>query len=58
MRDHGAITEVTYKLPNQHYVPVDMRYIGVDNLTPCVEFDFTCGGKKRHGRRRRRVGWR
>ncbi|KAF8956161.1 hypothetical protein BDZ97DRAFT_1853016 [Flammula alnicola] len=25
---------VTYALPNKHYVPVDMKYIGIDNTTP------------------------
>ncbi|TFK50264.1 uricase [Heliocybe sulcata] len=28
------INAVTYKLPNKHYVPVDMRYIGVENMKP------------------------
>ena len=27
---------VRYVLPNKHYVPVDMKYIGVDNTTPYV----------------------
>lgn len=34
IEDHEAIGSVTYKLPNKHYVPIDMGYIGVDNLTP------------------------
>ncbi|THH14229.1 hypothetical protein EW146_g6082 [Bondarzewia mesenterica] len=28
------IQSVSYALPNKHYIPVDMKYIGVDNLTP------------------------
>ena len=38
VKDHEAIASVTYKLPNKHYVPIDMGYIGVDNMTPCVPF--------------------
>ncbi|OBZ73109.1 Uricase [Grifola frondosa] len=32
--DNVHVESVTYTLPNKHYVPVDMKYIGVDNLTP------------------------
>ncbi|KAI0808062.1 uricase [Fomes fomentarius] len=32
--ENKHITTVTYKLPNVHYVPVDMKYIGVDNISP------------------------
>ncbi|PPQ72095.1 hypothetical protein CVT26_006873 [Gymnopilus dilepis] len=32
--ENASVQTVTYALPNKHYVPVDMRYIGVDNLTP------------------------
>jgi len=35
------ITNVNYKLPNKHYIPVDMKYIGVDNLTPAKAEVFT-----------------
>lgn len=34
--ENAGIQEVSYALPNKHYIPVDMRYIGIDNLTPCV----------------------
>ncbi len=34
--ENPHVTNVTYSLPNKHYVPVDMKYIGLDNLTPCV----------------------
>lgn len=34
--ENKHITTVTYKLPNVHYVPVDMKYIGVDNISPYV----------------------
>ncbi|KAI0664326.1 uricase [Cubamyces menziesii] len=32
--EHAHVQSVTYNLPNKHYVPVDMKYIGVDNMTP------------------------
>ncbi|THU91377.1 uricase [Dendrothele bispora CBS 962.96] len=35
--DNSGIQSVTYTLPNKHYVPVDMKYIGVDNITPLTE---------------------
>ncbi|OSX59142.1 hypothetical protein POSPLADRAFT_1041273 [Postia placenta MAD-698-R-SB12] len=34
--ENPYVESVTYKLPNKHYVPVDMRYIGIDNLTPAA----------------------
>ncbi|KDQ58927.1 hypothetical protein JAAARDRAFT_33647 [Jaapia argillacea MUCL 33604] len=34
LTENKFIQSVTYALPNKHYVPVDMKYIGVDNLTP------------------------
>jgi len=38
VEEHVQIEEVRYALPNKHYVPVDMKYIGVDNTTPsCAE---------------------
>ncbi len=39
VEEHVQLEEVKYALPNKHYVPVDMKYIGVDNTTPCV-FSF------------------
>jgi len=32
--ENAHIASVTYTLPNKHYLPVDMKYIGIDNLTP------------------------
>ncbi|TFK34274.1 hypothetical protein BDQ12DRAFT_763714 [Crucibulum laeve] len=32
--ENASIKDVTYKLPNKHYIPVDMKYLGVDNTTP------------------------
>jgi len=29
-----GVTLVQYALPNKHYIPVDMKYLGIDNLTP------------------------
>ncbi|KAK2467230.1 hypothetical protein APHAL10511_000779 [Amanita phalloides] len=34
LAENAGVEEVSYSLPNKHYVPVDMRYIGEDNLTP------------------------
>ena len=34
--ENAHISSVTYTLPNKHYLPVDMGYIGIDNLTPSV----------------------
>ena len=33
-----GIQSVTYALPNKHYIPVDMRYIGIENVKPSVNF--------------------
>jgi len=32
--ENAFIQTASYALPNKHYIPVDMKYIGVDNLTP------------------------
>ncbi|KAG8212881.1 uricase [Butyriboletus roseoflavus] len=32
--ENAGVAQATYKLPNKHYIPVDMKYLGVDNLTP------------------------
>ena len=32
--EHGNVVRCAYALPNKHYVPVDMKYIGLDNMTP------------------------
>jgi hypothetical protein len=32
--ENTGVESVTYKLPNKHYIPIDMKYIGVDNTTP------------------------
>ncbi|KAI0773327.1 uricase [Trametes elegans] len=34
VRENPHIQSVTYKLPNKHYVPIDMKYIGLDNTSP------------------------
>ena len=34
--EYPLVQSATYALPNKHYIPVDMRYAGIDNLTPCV----------------------
>ncbi|KAG0705795.1 hypothetical protein DFH29DRAFT_904847 [Suillus ampliporus] len=32
--ENAGVESVTYKLPNKHYIPIDMKYIGLDNTTP------------------------
>lgn len=32
--ENKGVESATYVLPNKHYIPVDMRYIGVDNVSP------------------------
>lgn len=32
--ENAGVDQATYKLPNKHYLAVDMSYLGVDNLTP------------------------
>ncbi|THH09033.1 hypothetical protein EW145_g2310 [Phellinidium pouzarii] len=32
--EHGRLESVGYALPNRHYVPVDMKYVGIENMTP------------------------
>ena len=36
LAENAGVESVRYELPNKHYIPVDMKYIGVDNTTPCV----------------------
>ncbi|KAG1820834.1 uricase [Suillus subaureus] len=38
--ENSGVESVTYKLPNKHYIPVDMKYIGVDNTTPLSIIHF------------------
>ncbi|KAL4062190.1 hypothetical protein V8B97DRAFT_2088634 [Scleroderma yunnanense] len=32
--ENSGVQTVSYTLPNKHYIPVDMKYIGMDNTTP------------------------
>ncbi|KAF7317426.1 Uricase [Mycena chlorophos] len=41
LADNAAVTSVSYALPNKHYIPVDMRYIGLENLKPSEAEVFT-----------------
>jgi len=34
LAENAGVDTVRYVLPNKHYIPVDMKYIGVDNTTP------------------------
>jgi urate oxidase len=48
LAENAGVMSVRYVLPNKHYIPVDMKYIGVDNTTPyvslwhCVLWDLVC----------------
>ncbi|KAH9046132.1 hypothetical protein EDB84DRAFT_1467810 [Lactarius hengduanensis] len=37
LAENEGVETVRYVLPNKHYIPVDMKYIGVDNTTPYVQ---------------------
>jgi urate oxidase len=34
LQENGDIEAVSYVLPNKHYVPVEMGYIGIENMEP------------------------
>lgn len=34
INENMAVDRATYTLPNKHYIPVDMKYIGIDNTSP------------------------
>lgn len=34
LAENVGVESVRYVLPNKHYIPVDMKYIGMDNTTP------------------------
>ena len=36
LAENAGVVSVRYVLPNKHYIPVDMKYIGLDNTTPYV----------------------
>lgn len=41
LAENAGVESVRYVLPNKHYIPVDMNYIGVDNTTPYVPATFS-----------------
>ena len=41
LAENAGVESVRYVLPNKHYIPVDMKYIGVDNITPYVPETFS-----------------
>ncbi|KAJ3522521.1 hypothetical protein NMY22_g11854 [Coprinellus aureogranulatus] len=56
--ENAGIKEVTYTLPNKHYIPVDMKYIGIDNLTPlrlCTSQNRTICQPVRHDQVKSRI---
>lgn len=34
IEENAAVDRATYRLPNKHYIPVEMKYIGIDNTSP------------------------
>ena len=36
LAENAGVISVRYVLPNKHYIPVDMKYIGMDNTTAYV----------------------
>lgn len=36
LAENKYVQTVSYSLPNKHYIPVDMRYAGLENLKPYV----------------------
>lgn len=36
IKENAAVDRATYTLPNKHYIPVDMKYIGIDNTSPAL----------------------
>jgi len=36
IKENTAVDRATYTLPNKHYIPVDMKYIGIDNTSPAL----------------------
>jgi len=41
LAEYAKVETVSYRLPNKHYLPVDMRYIGLENLKP-AEAEVFC----------------
>ena len=40
IEENAAVDRATYTLPNKHYIPVDMNYIGIDNSSPFQSASF------------------
>jgi len=36
IEENSAVDRATYSLPNKHYIPVEMKYIGIDNTSPAL----------------------
>jgi len=36
IKENAGVDRATYSLPNKHYIPVDMKYIGIDNTSPAL----------------------
>ncbi|KZV90541.1 uricase [Exidia glandulosa HHB12029] len=42
IEENAGVTRASYALPNKHYVPVDMKYFGVENMSPPVKAEVFC----------------
>lgn len=39
---NARVASVTYRLPNRHYVPVDLTYAGLENMQPPEVAEVFC----------------
>lgn len=37
--DNATVGAITYKLPNKHYIPVNLSFFGLENITPPEKAD-------------------
>lgn len=37
-----TVKSITYSLPNKHYIPVDLTYIGLENIRPPEKAEVFC----------------
>ena len=46
IKENAGVDRATYTLPNKHYLPVDMKYIGIDNTSPFQSFASFLGKRQ------------
>ncbi|EJD48914.1 uricase [Auricularia subglabra TFB-10046 SS5] len=42
IEENASVTRASYALPNKHYVPVDMKYLGLQNVSPPANAEVFC----------------